>query len=955
MRTSTTLPLRVRTSFAMAVSSATLVLCAMSAGAQTADGDAELEEIVVTGSRISRRDFSSPSPISTIDRITLDAASQPTLEETLNQMPQIIPDFERTANNPGDGTARVNLRGLGSNRTLVLLNGRRLAPSGVNTAVDVNILPQSIIERVEIITGGAASVYGSDAVAGVVNFITRDDFDGIGIDATTYITEQGDGQINDINLTFGHNFENGKGNITAYVGYYDRDSLFASERDLTEVPIQDENGLLTEGGSRTTPSSVVTFPPVDFGSGPAATTFDEGGLPIEFMDPEDRYNFALLNYLQTPLTRTSAGILLDYNISNRTEFYAEVGYTRNESVQNLAPIPASDLYFTNLDNPLLAPATQQFFADNFAPPFLPPGTAGFFLSRRLEELGSRIFDRTRDYSRIVAGFRGEFDFGWDYDVWLSYTDSDEDSLLRNGASASNFQQGLFVDPVSGQCFDPSNGCEPLNIWGAGNMSAAGVEFLRLPDLLNTTSRKQKLVSGFIRGPLFDTWAGAVDVAIGAEWRNDDGTFSADEALSSGDALGYRGSAGVDGEESVSEVYAEAVIPLAIGARYADYLALELGVRYSDYDNAGSVDTYKVGGEWQPVESLRLRAMFQHSVRAPNLAEAFQEQFVEVFAYVAATPDEDLCSASADPVGNGYVDACIATGLPASQVGVFEATVGIPTDFVRGGNPALEPESADTLTVGAVATFGSSQNWSLSVDYFDLEIDDTIGDLEATVTCFDPANIDNLFCDAFTRDPNNFNIVEVVETKFNRGGQTTTGFDTQLLFSSELPAAASIAGGDASFTGNVVWTHAKRNSVKELPFGTSLRCAGYFGFPCDAAADGITYPEDRITANFSYLSGKLGAYLTWRWISGSDNAELLVPEFLGTPEPDLAITEIGSNSYFDLGASYQLSDQINLRLNISNLLDRDAPLMADAVTSNNTDTRMYDIFGRSYSLRLSLRY
>ncbi|MGB5336193.1 MAG: TonB-dependent receptor, partial [Woeseiaceae bacterium] len=528
-------------------------------------------------------------------------------------------------------------------------------------------------------------------------------------------------------------------------------------------------------------------------------------------------------------------------------------------------------------------------------------------------------------------------------------------LLLNGASAANLQQGLFVDPASEQCFDPSNGCAPLNIWGAGNISSAGVEFLRLPELINATSRDQKVVSGFMRGALFDNWAGTVDMAVGAEWRSDKGSFAADEALFSGDALGYRGSAGVNGEESVFEVFAEAVVPLAVDATFADYLGLELGARYSDYDNAGSVDTYKIGTEWQPFEGLRFRAMFQHSVRAPNLAEAFQERFVETFAYVAGDPSEDPCSLSADPVGNGFVDACVATGLPVSQIGIFEATVGIPTNFVRGGNPSLVPEEADTFTAGTVVTFGASGYWQLSVDYFDLEIENTIGDLEATVTCFDRANTENLFCDSFTRDPNNFNVIQLVETKFNRGGQRTTGFDTQLKFISELPAAAAIAGTDASFSANLVWTHARLNNVKELSFGTALRCAGRFGFPCNAAADGITYPKDRVSTNVSYLSGDLGVYLNWRWIGGTSNAELLFPEFLGGPAPDLAITDIGSVSYLDLGVGYQFSEQLHVRLNISNLLDRDAPLMADAVTSNNTDTRMYDIFGRSYSLRLSMRY
>ncbi|MGI9204974.1 MAG: TonB-dependent receptor, partial [Woeseiaceae bacterium] len=771
--------------------------------------------------------------------------------------------------------------------------------------------------------------------------------------ATAYATENGDANIYGVDVSFGHNFN--KGNIVFYGGYYDRQSLFASERQITAVPIQDGNGTLSPDGSLATPASVIAFPPIDFGNGPARTTFDENGLPIEFIDPDDRYNFAPLNYLQAPLARSSAGMLLAYEISETSEIYAELSYTRNESKQNLAPVPVSSLLFTNLDNPLLDPVTQQFFRDNFAPPFLPPGTAGLFLARRMEELGSRIFDRTRDYSRLVTGLRGELNATWDYDVWLTYTRNDEDVLLRNGASAARLQQGLFVDAASGQCTDPSDGCVPLNVWGAGNLSADGADFLRLQLLKNTTSRDQKLVSGYLRGAPVDTWAGPVELALGAEWRSDDGTFFADEALSSGDALGYRGSAGVDGSEHVYEVFAEAVVPLAADIGYAKFLGLELGARYSDYDNAGSVETYKAGGEWQPVEALRFRAMYQRSVRAPNLAEAFQERFAETAAYVGDDPAEDPCSASADPVGNDNVDACIATGLPANQIGFFEAAVGVPTDFIRGGNPDLSPEKADTFTIGVVADIGGSKGWQLSVDYFDLEIEGTIGDLVATVACFDPANTQNIFCDSFTRDPANYNVVEVIETKVNRGVQQTTGVDTQVAFSTQLPDAAATMGGDAQLSGNVVWTHTMQNSISELPFGTKLRCAGRFGFPCNAAADGLTYPEDRVSARFSYTSGPLGVQLNFRWIAGTDNAALLVPAFLGTPEEDLVIEDIGSTTYLDLGMSYEFSNRFRARLNVSNLLDRNPPLMADAVVSNNTDTRMFDVFGRSYSLTLSLRY
>ena len=644
--------------------------------AQESEDDA-VQEIVVTGSRIVRRDTTAPSPITTVDRATIENSGQPTLEEMLNQMPQVTPDFGRTSNNPGDGTSRINLRGLGSNRTLVLLNGRRLAPSGISSSVDVNNLPQVLMDRVEIITGGATTVYGSDAVAGVVNFIMRDDFEGFGLDASAYVTEVGDSEVYDLNITWGHNFASGRGNITLFGGFLDRAESFAADREFTSVSwVEDWEGDIFEGGSSAIPAGRVAFPPVDLGNGPVSIMFTPDGIPVEFVFPDDLYNYAPVNYLQVPLERYSGGVFFNYGLSDRFESYFEITHTRNVAKQNLAPVPVFSNLAINLDNPVLTPEAQQAFA-NFIP--LGGNLVGFAFRRRLEELGFRIADNTSDYSRIVAGLRGEISSNWDFDVWATYTKGEEEEFQSNDASASRMQQGLLVDPVTGQCFDPSDGCIALNLFGAGALSQEGVAFLKLPPHTNITSRTQKLVSGYVRGPLFDTWAGPVNVAFGAEWRNDNGNFEADEALFSGDALGFRGSSSVVGEESVSEIYAEALIPLAEDLPFVRHLSVEIGGRYSEYDNAGSSDTWKFGGEWEPVDNLRFRAMWQRSVRAPDLNEAFRDSFREVSPFVFDDTSDDQCSASADPVGRGNVEKCLIQGLPLDQIGVFEATPFFPTE------------------------------------------------------------------------------------------------------------------------------------------------------------------------------------------------------------------------------------------------------------------------------------
>ena len=489
-------------------SAVALALVQSPATAQTneaSDDTQAIEEIVVTGSRLLRRDFSSPSPISTISRETLAFSGQATLEASLNKMPQITPDLNRTANNPGNGTARINLRGLGSGRTLVMLNGRRLASAGIGSSVDVNSLPQALMERIEIITGGATTVYGSDAVAGVVNFITRTDFDGFGLDMSAYATEKGDSDIYDINLTYGHQLANGKGNVTLFGGYYDREPLFQSEREFTQFAWVDVGGgEVVQGGSSATPQGTIFSPRIDYGNGegPVRTIFDQSGDPRAFVIPDDFYNYAPVNYLQVPLTRYSGGAFLNYDLSNRLEVYAELTHTRTENRQNLAPVPIFAGLVFNLDNPLLTPVTQQLFAGNLFPAG-PNMVAGFF-GRRMLETGARIIDNTSDYSRLVAGLRGELTENWDFDAWVIYNKADQDEQSLNAVSFSRFQQGLLVDPLTGQCFDPSNGCVPVNMFGENNMSPEAAAFVKSRPLLSTTSREQKSFSAFVRGDLLAT-------------------------------------------------------------------------------------------------------------------------------------------------------------------------------------------------------------------------------------------------------------------------------------------------------------------------------------------------------------------------------------------------------------------------------------------------------------------
>jgi outer membrane receptor protein involved in Fe transport len=923
-------------------------LVAQEPGTEFNEEDFFVEEVVVTGTRIKRRDFSSTSPLTTVSKEEFEFSGQPTLEGYLNQMPQLQPGHDRSSNNPGSGTAQVNLRNLGPGRTLVMLNGRRFAPSGVSSAVDMNNLPGALLQRVEIITGGASTVYGSDAIAGVINFITRNDFEGLSFDGIYNISGEGDAEIWDVNVAYGHNLASGRGNITVFAGQYEREPLLASEREISRTPWTTDwvTTNLYPGGSSRTPDGVVFGPRADLGDGrPVQVTFNPDGTPRAFTRPDDLWNYAPVNYLQIPLNRKTFGIMGNLDISDSMEFYFEGLHVQNEIRRNLAPAPLGAFLVTNTDNPLWAPEMQSVLAQWE----LEPGIAGMFFARRMLELGNRIFVGDKDYQRVAAGVRGEIWDGWDLDAWVTYTQADEIESILNNGSVSRLQQALLVNPATGGCFDPSGGCVPADVFGAGRLSQEAVDFIRWQPLDNITSREQSLAAIVVTGQPFEIWSGPVDAAFGFEWREDQALFEADPILFSGDVIGIGGDAPINGTENVWELYGETIFTLLESSQSDQKLDVELGVRWSDYKNAGSATTWKAGLDWRINDSWRLRAMMQHAVRAPNNAELFTTQGTfsdAVFGNDAIDP----CSASADPVGSGNREKCLTQGLSTDQLGVFEHQAFYPTDFIFGGNPDLQPESSDTFTAGLVISPISVPGLVVAIDYYRLEVTDTIGDIDAMFICFDPLNTEGLFCDNIERDGtgNVFRITELVQ---NRGLLETDGVDVQVQYSFDLPGSLALIDDFAQLSVNSIWTHVFSNKFQENVVTSIDDCTGYFGWPCEQFSN----PDNRITTNINYASGPFMAHLTWRWIDGMTNASPKGSWIFGVPDPVLAIPELPSWSYFDLGFSYEIGDSTTLRFGVNNLADKEPAFMADQSFANNTDSQMYDVFGRSYYLGVSYQF
>ena len=914
--------------------------------------DDRLEEVVVTGSRIARRDFSAPSPIVTLDAAELKLAGTTNVEDMLNTLPQVFGGLGRTTNFYGS-TASINLRGLGSRRTMVMLNGRRFAASAISGAVDVNNIPAALIERVEIVTGGASAVYGSDAVVGVVNFIVNDEFDGLEVNAQYEITHESDGEVFDLSLSAGTQFAGGRGHISGFFNYNERHSLLGGDREFTSVVISDdtETGELVIDGSSAVPETAILFPDTIIDGTPVRRVlFNQDGTlrPADF--PADLYNFAPANYLQVPLERYVAAtfVKFDFNSSLRGEF--EALYARNEVSQQFAPSPVSFFGLATIDSPFLPAETQQVFRNSFDPDG--DGLAEFFLRRRMEEVAPRRFEDTRDVLRILAGFDGEFTDTWEWQAYYSYTDTDVDPLVLNAVSQSGFEQALLIDPLTGGCLDPSNGCVPANIYGAGNVSQEAADFLRFGTIEHEEKVKEQVASAVVTGDFWRLPAGPLGIAAGLEWRRLEAILFPDPASLTNDIVGSRGFQPAIGATEVSEIFAEVLVPLASDKQFAKYLAVEGGARRSDYNTAGTVETWKLGAEWVPIEGLRFHAMYQQAIRAPNILEIFEVPSESLG--LGFGPAVDLCSASRDPVGNDLVDVCVAQGLDPALVGIFEAS---DSDFVTrfgGGNPDLTPEESRSITTGFVIQPTNIDGLSVSLDYFDIEISDAILriDAGALAACFALKDPNSNLCTGYVRNASG-SISEIHNFPRNVAIQKSEGIDLQLHYSLDTPSLA-LFEGTANFDLSVNGTWYLTNGSQTTPITPFFDCAGYFGFTCAFSNFGVL-PEFKMTTRLTYSSGPLHTSLRWRWIDGMKNSEPFFTALFDLPDPVLAIPEIGSKSYIDLSGTYEFSENVLVYGGVNNLLNADPPLLAGAAPNHNTDPTTFDVIGRRYFLGLTYRH
>ena len=942
---------------ALAVNAGLIGLSAAPGALAQEEGADQLEEITVTGSRIKKKDFTSNAPVATVGFEQIEMTGTVNTESLLNTLPQAVPGLDRTSNNPGNGTATVNLRGLGSNRTLVLINGVRVVPTSSGGSVDINTIPNALIENIEVLTGGASAVYGSDAVAGVVNFILKDNFEGVNINAGFEQTIDSDAAIWSTDLTLGANTADGRGNVTLNFAYTDRDELFQGDRDFSFfAQFDDGTGELYDGGSSGIPATSIfsgaleDFSPTSFG-----VTFGQDGSIRPFDDSagagNDYYNYAPVNYIQLPQSRYQTTALGHFDVSDRVTVYGRGHFTSSFVPQQLAatPIFQSGTQVTLDGSPFLNLEAQQVLSDAFGDGVDLNGngiddTGTMYVRRRMLEVGERRDEGTFTSFSLLGGIKGDISESWSFDGYYQTANVNGSSTQDGNVDRNRFMQALVLDPNDlTQCANPAAGgstvaCAPMNIFGEGNISPEAAAFVRTA-VASAFDYGQDIIGLNFSGDLgpLQLPGGAIGVALGYEHIQDSFDFRPSQALASGNIAGFNGAPPVSGGFTVSSFYGELYLPILSGVTGADLLDMELAYRTSDYSTSGKVDSYKASGSWAPVESFRIRGGYNRAVRAPSIGELFSPQGEN---FPSAT---DPCSALGAPDA-ATTQICIDTGVPANVVGT--PAINLAAGQVRavtGGNPDLLPEEADTYTVGFVWQPGFVDGLSVSVDYFDIVIDGYItefggGASQVLTNCYTnpiPADggVGSPWCNVVNRRGDG-TIDFVSLASANVAEQTLKGYDILASYDFDL------FNGDMRI--NYVATVTTESNFTAYDGAPTDDCSGAFG----QTICGEPLPEYKHRATATWSNDSFTGMLSWRYVGEVTDDD---PSFLNYAE------KVDAFNYFDVSGTYRFTDNWALTAGIDNLLDETPPLMGDNQEQANTYPATYDVFGLTYFLRASASF
>lgn len=942
-----------------------LALCSAPAFAQDASPSTTAQTsnapIIVTGTRIRQPNLESASPVTVVGSEDIANTGTTRVEDLVNSLPQVFAGQGGNISNGSSGTATLNLRNLGSERTLVLVNNRRLVPGDPNSsAADINMIPAALIKRVDVLTGGASSVYGSDAVSGVVNFVMDTDFEGIRLDsqysfymhnnrADSSVTgpldsrnfgyptgTSTDGGAVDATLTIGTSFDDGRGHITAYVGYRKINAVLQGNRDYSSCALAGtQAGGFSCGGSSTSPSGrfLLTDDFSSYQPNPDGSQTFVPGFAI--------FNYNPLNYYQRPDERYTAGFFANYEINDSIKPYAEFMFMDDRTVAQIAP--SGDFGNTstlNCDNPLMSAQQLSIICrpSNIIATRVDPTTgnsydvAGVYLLRRNIEGGPRQDDLQHTSYRTVIGTQGDLGKTWSYDMYYQYGRTNFAETYLNDLSATRVARALDVvtgpngTPVCRSTLDGTDpNCVPWNVFTLNSVDPAAVNYLSTPGFQRGLTTEQ-VFNASLSGSLGDyglqtPWSDeGVGFVAGFEYRKESLELNTDQAFQTGDLTG-QGAATlpVKGSFNVKEFFTEARLPIVTDSFLKEF-SITAGYRYSKYKNAGnsfSTDTYKIEAILAPTSDIMLRGGYNRAVRAPNVQDLFAPN------RVALDGQTDGC-ASATPA---YTLAqCQLQGVTAAQYGNIPENPAQQYNGFIGGNANLQPEVADTWTAGIVLTPGFAPGLALSVDYFDIKLKKAIAGIGADTildTCASTG--DPFLCSLIKRDsagslwlsPNAY----VIDTTQNIGGISTKGIDVNGSYSRSIGDAGKL---NLSFVG----TYLDKLDV-DSGVGPISQCAGQFGPIC-----GTPSPKWRHQARLGF-DGKngVGASVRWRYFSATN---------FGTADT------IPAQSYFDVVMTAQIGDHYQFRLGANNVLDKAPPLSGNVGAgfgNGNTYPQVYDALGR----------
>ena len=969
-----------------------------------------LQEVVITGSRIPvPANISSTSPIQSVTSEDISLTGQADVSNTINNLPQNIinagTDFGNSTNplSAENGVTTADLRGLGAQRTMVLVNGRRLgvgdaSTSNPNPAADLDQIPAALIDHVDVVTGGASAVYGSDAMAGVVNFVLKKNFEGVQIDGQydffqhnngdtatqALLSDAGitppsggvqDGYKRDFDAILGTNIMGGVGNVTAYFVYHNQDPVTQGSRDFADCLLATSDP--TDYGCSNSSNSN-RFTPT---TGPnAGTRYAVKGnqllaWPQATANPPPTFNSSVYEYLQREDQRYQAGAFAHLDLSDALKPYLELSFMDDRTTSVVAPsalfnggnpYTADNNYLVNCSNPLLSAQEQGILCtpQQITQDTLQPGSANadIGIGRRNVEGGGRVGFYEHTNYRIVGGLQGTVADAWNYDAYSSYYYT---SFYNSNDGYLNYQLVKYALQATGTAANPvcidGPPCVPYNIFKEGGVTPDQLAYLSTPGTAYGTNNEQILhadVTGDlgkynIKSPLAHDGVG---VNVGAEYRFEQLNFIPDNVETVGALAGFSGAvkslnAGYDVKEGFFEVRA----PIAQDLPGVHDLTVDAGYRYSGYStSAGNTDTYKFEVQYAPIKDVRLRYSYDRAVRAPNLIDLYNPASYGQQSVQASDPCAPTQSGAVITPATASLAACQRTGVTPAQ---YANGLGIPQCVagqcgqVIGGNAKLKPELGDTYSFGVTFTPSALPGLNLSVDYWHILLLDVISTIPANVlfegclTGTTPAYCSDIVRNSVTGALSGATVEGggwINQLSVNTASEIDSGLDVQLNYHYLLPK--SWGSVMASLNGSYL----QHETSTPFPGAHTYDCAGLFGTTCGNGINPSWRHNLRVTWQTPW---SVLVSMQWRYIGGTsfDNNST-DPSLSGNEEGgfDNINATIPSYSYLDLSAEWKVWGGIELRAGTNNVLDKEPPVIPalDITQTGAPNTYpSYDLIGR----------